>query len=59
MVENQNSATPLTAPITPDEGILTTTDQTTTDPVIAITTAETEIAIVTTGINTNPKKIKS
>jgi len=59
MVENQNSATPLTAPITPDEGILTTTDQTTTDPVIAITTAETEIEIVTTGINTNPKKIKS
>jgi len=59
MVENQNSATPLTAPITPDEGILTTTDQTTTDPVIAITTAETEIEIVTTGIDTNPKKIKS
>jgi hypothetical protein len=55
MVENKNSATPFTAPITPDEGVLTTSDQTTTDPVIAITTAETEIAIVTTGINKNPK----
>ena len=54
----QNSATPFTAPITPDEGVLTTSDQplTTTDPVIAITTAETEIAIVTTGINPSPKK---
>lgn len=51
---DENSAVPFATE--PDEGILLTTSEQTTTDLVAITTAETEIPIVTTG--TNQKELK-